>query len=174
MHSQPTKKESMLGSSIFSLFFILPGAFGSSQTKYVLKWKIEDKLPLEARVVQAADYLGSRVGETGEATNNSNLPVISQMDDGSVTLVPEKEAILILFIKNSGKSKIRFSVAPHTTEPGSASLGFAFNCLCNGHVYEVEPDKIWYRVMSLRARAVPTGQNQVVLEHTIFKVREKK
>lgn len=139
-------------------------------TEYKLEWDY-DGLPFEVRTARAPGGEVSRVSETGVVSDQVKLPILSQMPDGKVKIADGESAIIYLFVKNNGKKKIRFSVAPHSTHPGASALGFSFNCLCNGHIYEVPPGKIWYRIMELKAHG--TGSKESVqLMHHIFKVNK--
>jgi hypothetical protein len=80
--------------------------------------------------------------------------------------------LIYLFVKNTSTKKIRFSVAPHETHPAEHALGFHFNCLCNGHIYEVPPQKTWYRIMHLKNKSTE-NKAEVKLHHVLFPVRKK-
>ncbi|MGZ3705098.1 MAG: LIC11469 family lipoprotein adhesin Lsa20, partial [Bdellovibrionota bacterium] len=61
-----------------------------------------------------------------------------------------------------------FSVAPHEIIPAASALGFQFQCLCNGTLYEVPGGKFWVRVLSLGANPEAKPQD-IVLRHIIFR-----
>ncbi len=150
--------------------FLIP-ALSFSQTTFKLKWDIQ-KLPFEVRMARGPVSLRNRLGETGNFNEKLNLPILKQMPDGEVKLSNSEVAYIYLFVKNKSNQKISFSVAPHSTHPGASALGFNFNCLCNGHIYVVEPNSIWYRIMELKTNSSPSEKN-VVLSHSIFKIENK-
>jgi hypothetical protein len=158
---------------LFFLFSFI-SVFSYSQTTFKLMWDAE-KLPFEIKTAAAPSNLKSRLGETGTLTEKINLPIQKQMPDGLITVNSAENAYVYLFIKNTSKKTIKFSVAPHSTHPGASALGFAFNCLCNGHIYTAEPNKVWYRIMSLKNSSLNKTKN-VELMHHIFEVKntEKK
>lgn len=145
-------------------------AAGPKLTEYKLEWDYEG-LPFEVRTARAPISELRRVAEMGIVDDKIHLPIQGQMPDGKVILNGGESAVVYLFIKNTGKKTIRFSVAPHSTHPGASALGFSFNCLCNGHIYEVPPGKIWYRIMELRNHKSGNSSSEpVTLMHHIFKV----
>lgn len=152
-------------------FFISWGNISlANETTYHIKWTT--KLPVEVKTLRGMEGLRSRVSEKGIYSKEISLPVKEVLTEGKVTLNQEEEAFLYALIKNVGQKTIRFSVAPHSTNPASSALGFKFNCLCNGHIYEVKPGEIWYKIMSLKNSTLPKGKD-VVLEHNIFEVTGK-
>jgi hypothetical protein len=134
-----------------------------------LEWQFDKKLPIEVKTVLAPNNEAKRVAETGLVTEQIKLPMAKVLEGGKVRLRKSDKAILYLFIKNTGSRTLRFSVAPHSTDPGMASVGFNFHCLCNGHIYEVPPNSIWYRIMALTTKAT-MDEPSVKLVHQIFEV----
>ncbi len=160
--------------SKIALFLILTTfatvARAQSLINYKLVWDY-GSLPLEVKLAMGSKTAVNRVAENGIATKSTDLAIQRMLPDGEFKLAASEQAILFLLVKNKGKKKLRFSVAPHSTDPGSASLGFNFTCLCNGHIYEVGPDEVWYRIMRLKS-LVMTGEKEIVLKHHIFSVDE--
>ncbi|MBC7420966.1 MAG: hypothetical protein H7328_09585 [Bdellovibrio sp.] len=140
------------------------------QTAFKLKWDSKN-LPFEVKTAMAPLTVKNQVGQMGTFTEKLNLPIERQLPDGVVHLARSETAYVYLFVKNTSKRKIRFSVAPHSTHPGASALGFSFNCLCNGHIYTAEPNSIWYRIMELKNNSSNNEKN-VELMHTIYEVKK--
>lgn len=157
--------------SILAVFFLSSAAKATPITQFKLIWSY-DKLPLDVRIAEAPLSMESHVSDHGIVTPLSVLPIQKLLPDGVVKLAKTERAVLYLFVKNLGKKKLRFSVAPHSTEPGVSALGFSFNCLCNGHIYEVGPGEVWYRVMLLKG-SKELAEESVTLKHVIFEVGSK-
>lgn len=149
----------------FILTLLLGTSSAFAQTTYHIKWTT--KLPVDVKVARGPQIMGLRLSEKGIYKKGIDLRIIDPMPDGKVTLRPEEKAYLYALIKNTGKKTLKFSVAPHSTKPGNSALGFNFNCLCNGHVYEVGPGEIWYKVMMLDTNKLSKAK-EVVLVHDIF------
>ena len=151
------------------LFLILEHL--QAQTTYNLKWDIQN-LPFEVKTAEGPRSLKRRLSETGSFSEKLDLPIKKQMHDGKILLKKTETAYIYLFIKNKTDQRINFSVAPHSTHPGASALGFHFGCLCNGHIYTVEPHAIWYRIMSLKNES-NSSEKEIELSHSIFKVEKK-
>jgi hypothetical protein len=155
---------------VLSVFFLSSISLGQVVTEYEFKWEV-GKLPFDVKTVALPLTQRARVSENGPLTDKVYLPVQPSVIDGKLSMRSGEQAILAILIRNNGKKKIRFSVAPHATHPGISALGFSFNCLCNGHVYEVLPGAAWYRIMRLQSRA-SESEPKVVLTHQIFEVKK--
>ena len=142
-----------------------------AQTTYKLTWDVQ-KLPLEVKTAEGPRNFKNRLSENGIFNEKLDLPIRSKMLDGKIVLKKSETAYIYLFVKNNSDQKINFSVAPHSTHPGASALGFSFSCLCNGHIYTVEPHAIWYRIMGLKNEGSSTEKN-IELSHYIFKVDKK-
>lgn len=128
-------------------------------------------LDFEIRMEMAPLGVKDRLAEHGIVTPETKLPTIRSLPENKIKLGDKETAIIYLYIKNKSKKSVRFSVAPHGTEPAETSLGFHFNCLCNGHVYEVAPGKVWYRIMQLKT-SEQLPPEKVQLKHVIFEVKK--
>jgi len=144
----------------------------SDVVTFQLDWKFDKNLPIELKTVLAASNEIKRISETGLVSGKVPLRIAKVLDDGKVRVRRGEQAVIYLFIKNTGSRLLRFSVAPHSTDPGIASLGFHFSCLCNGHIYEVPPQGIWYRIMSLATKKT-IEDSSVKLVHQIFEVKSE-
>ena len=153
---------------LFSIVTLFSVCSLAAPAEFELQWD-KEKLPFEIRLAQSIGVNSSRVGETGIATADASFPGLKVLENGRLTLQEGDKGILLLMIRNTSKRKIKFSVAPHSTNPGEAALGFSFQCLCNGHVYEVGPSETWYRVMQLTYKKSETKEI-VKLKHVIFEV----
>ncbi len=154
--------------SLLAMFYTLSSALAGPLVTYKLKWNY-GKLPFEIKTLRGPLTEQYRVGENGRYNSDLKLPVIQGLKNDSISLGDEEKAVLYLLVKNTGPKKLKFSVAPHSTEPGASALGFYFNCLCNGHVYEVGPHDVWYRIMVLKTSK--QGKDSIVsLDHEIFEV----
>ncbi len=150
------------------MFYSLSGALAGPLVTYKLKWSY-GKLPIEIKTVRGPLTEQNRIGENGRYNSELKLPILQSLKNDSISLGDNEKAVLYLLVKNTGSKKLRFSVAPHSTEPGASALGFYFNCLCNGHIYEVGPNEVWYRVMVLKTSK--QGKDSIVtLDHEIFEV----
>lgn len=138
----------------------------ATETDFQLLWDF-GKLPFDLRIVRINGRM--QVGEIGIAKPDQQFPQPTPLVDGHVKVALKTEALLVLFLRNTSSKKIRFAVAPHSTTPGESALGFAFTCLCNGHIYEVGPGETWYRVMKLAYRNSQPAAS-IVLKHVIFEV----
>jgi hypothetical protein len=156
----------------FFIFMILALSFGAAhaKTKVKLEWDI-GKLPFEVKTAMGPSSISNRVAEHGVYNAKLSLPVSKKLDDGTFEVGSGEKVVLYLLIKNKGSKPIKFSVAPHSTHPGASALGFVFNCLCNGHVYEVPPGAIWYRIMNLNTTEF-LDKEDITLKHTIFEVKK--
>jgi hypothetical protein len=171
----------MKPSSIFILSFLVAGLNSPSsfaQTKqasapaeFKLEWE-KSGLPIEVKVGRGPDSERHRASENGVLKDMSIVSGFRELVDGKLALSEGENAVLFLLVKNTSGRKLRFSVSPHSTQPGESALGFSFNCLCNGHVYEVGPKEVWYRVMVLSRRKGP-AEGPIVLKHTIFEVKNQ-
>ena len=156
--------------SIAFIFFMMIGSF-SNATTFKLEWD-HGKLPLTTEVQRLVALEEERVGQNGILDDKVILPAAALLKNDEVILGPGETAYLVLLVKNKSKRTISFSVAPHSIHPGESALGFSFNCLCNGHIYTVGPDQIWYRLMKLSSRSKGT-MSAVVLKHTLFPATKK-
>jgi hypothetical protein len=151
--------------------FLLGGhAALAADVDYQLLWN-QGNLKVEVKTLRALETVRNRISEKGIYSPELNLPIKEQMPDGIIKLKEEEEAYIYILIKNKGSKPLRFSVAPHSIGPGAAALGFRFNCLCNGHIYEVRPGEIWYKIMSLKNNKWQQ-EKKIVLTHDIFEVKK--
>lgn len=155
---------------IFCAFVLSCSVQAQSVTEYHLKWEAP-KLPFEMKTVLLTSTERNRVSETGILTEKVNIPMNKILNDGKIKLRSGEQAFLALVIKNTSDRKIKFSVSPHSTQPGNASLGFNFNCLCNGHIYEVGAKEVWYRIMHLKTNGTEKAST-VDLLHVIYPVKK--
>lgn len=139
-------------------------------TEYEVVWDFP-ALPFEVSTLQLQLTEKLRVAEFGELLKETRLPIQKKLTDGKFMLRAGEQAILAIVVKNLGNKEVRFSVAPHSTQPGASALGFHFNCLCNGHVYIVPAGKTWYRIMSLQSLPSESSEH-VLLRHKIYVVKK--
>jgi hypothetical protein len=162
---------SALAIVVFVGLFLSP--LPSSASSYQLNWINKDNLPIEVELKRAPKSVRTRVSEYGTVTPNISLPIRNLLPDGLIQFLENDQAYLYIFIKNLSSKLIKFAVAPHSTEPSEASLGFSFDCLCKGHIYELNPKSTWYRIMSLTPAMSFKHKNSVIkLDHIIFKVNK--
>ena len=103
----------------------------ASGANFRIEW-ITDGLPISVEVQRLQSSLKARVGETGELNDKVQLPPGRPLKEQNLLVLDtEEDAYLLLLIKNKSDKKFNFAVAPHSTHPGEASLGFAFTCLCS-------------------------------------------
>ncbi|RYZ81453.1 MAG: hypothetical protein EOP06_23450 [Proteobacteria bacterium] len=161
----------ILITTLFSVCMFIAQDASAINATYELKWD-KGNLPFEVKTFTSLLSGSRRIGETGIVGDATNFPGLIEMKDAKVLVEDNREKTLILMIKNTSKKRIKFSVAPHSTKPGESALGFSFQCLCNGHIYEVGPNELWYRIMKLTQRKNET-KDLIVLEHAIFEVTPK-
>ena len=154
---------------VFTSFYIY--SYKSWSTNFKIDW-VTEGLPISVEVQRLQGSIKSRVGETGELTDKIILPPGRLLKEKNLLILnPDEDAYLILIIKNNSNKKLNFGVAPHSTDPGAASLGFSFTCLCNGHVYDVGPKKTWYRILRLKTEK-QIQATEVKLTHVIFSAKQ--
>ena len=141
-----------------------------STATYKIEWEWED-LPIKVRTLVAGVGVGeTRISETGIIKPGIKLPILAELGpDYPLRLAQNDKAYLYIFVENTSTKKIKFAVSPHAISPAHSSLGFDFNCLCNGHIYQVGPKQTWYRIMKLKTRKHATN-DPTILRHVIFKV----
>lgn len=138
--------------------------------QFELLWDV-GKLPFEVKIVEGMPTLKSRVSETGIVTPKTELLILKHLPEQKVEVPRNSESYIYLLIKNKGTKTYKFSVAPHSTHPGESSIGFHFECLCNGHVYTVKKGEVWYRILALK-NSVNSDERLVTLKHNIFQVKK--
>lgn len=139
-------------------------------TVFSIEWDYKN-LPFTVELAQSYNNSAKNIGEMGILGTKVLLPPHHINKDGKIPLEEGESSVLILLIKNNSDRKISFSVSPHSTHPAESSLGFYFNCLCNGHIYKVGPKQTWYRIMKL-SNIVSTGEVVYVsLKHEIYEVK---
>lgn len=164
------KIKSILNLASFMGLLLVEHAAFAVDADYQLLWN-KGPLKVEVKTLRALETVRKRISEKGIYSPEMNLPIKDQMPDGIIRLKEEEEAYIYILIKNIDTKPLRFSVAPHSTEPGASALGFRFNCLCNGHIYEVRPGEIWYKIMSLKNNKWQQ-EKKIVLTHDIFEVKK--
>lgn len=150
-------------------FLVLVFSNACFGAEYEMLWD-HDGLNIDISMARAPSGVATRVAEFGVLTPNISLPTIRKLAENKVELRAKEEGIVYLFIKNNESKTLRFSVAPHGTHPAESALGFHFNCLCNGHIYEVPSGKTWYRIMQIKVSTDSKGP--VILRHKIFRVKK--
>lgn len=133
---------------IFFLAFLLFSGVAHA-TKYQLEWQFPKELDFDVSVYELSPAFGSKVGSSGVITEPSQLLPIKEIKNGIVDLASQNSIVLGLVFKSRSGKAADFYVAPHSTEPGQASLGFQFNCLCYHHAYHMKKGLLWYRILKL-------------------------
>lgn len=141
--------------------------------QFQLEW-VYKNVPLHIQVGEASDSVADKVATTGVVDDLKGLSLVNPIDDAVFTVEERTSKYMYLFAKNNTDHEIVFSVAPHETNPVEYSLGFAFHCLCNGHVYRVPPGKYWYRIVELHNGGIQKTSDVIHLKHTVFAVKEPK
>lgn len=165
-----------INTKIFSIIcsFVLLGAhssFASTEATYNIKWSYKG-LPIEIEMYDGPPSLVARASEAGEFKGRENVPVMNKLKDGKIKVPQGESRAIVLVIKNKSDSPLKFAVAPHGVEPVEASLGIKFNCLCNGHTFNIPPKTSWYRILELKTiKSVETPKKEVTLDHHIFRVK---
>ncbi len=139
--------------------------------QFELVWTYKD-LPFKIRVFQAPRSMQDSLFKMANVDSLADLSPGPELTGKVVTVGGRGLTMLYLVVQNTGDKPIHFSAAPHHVNPVSDSLGFSFKCLCFGHVYTVEPNKFWYRIVKLEAKGSQSGK-KVRVEHAVFRVTEK-
>lgn len=88
------------------------------------------------------------VARTALVKKLKDAPILSEIK--SPMLISEKFPLTFALVVENKDSKAHyFFAAPHFFDPPDLSIHTFFDCLCNGHVYKVAPNSVWFRIVRL-------------------------
>lgn len=135
--------------------------------EFRLRWE-QRGLSLKPRLFVAPLEEATHLGDTQVAADLAKVRGLREIKDGMLRVAPGNKVVLHLVLENQSAKEAAFSVAPHHIAPPEASVGFDFQCLCNGRTYRVPPRQFWIRTLALRVH--PEGRPQKIeLKHVIFR-----
>jgi hypothetical protein len=169
--------------SIFTFFiFFAIGSRGASPQAIAAQKKMKVTIhftygatDLRMQIYNVTPELRYSISKTAITADLKRAPLGTRLSGPLKFASEELEKTFVLVMQNKTDRTRYFYASPHTVNPGAASLGLIFECLCNHHVYKIPPHYTWYRIVRLKVDPDDPSlhkQGSVTLDHQIVEVSE--